>query len=134
MSTTTTGAAARDSAPAARDLKPVMKRLVQPVTDVFGGLWGAGRWIWHFDLGAVVLVSEQTARFVKDAVKKGEEVEPALIKPFRKAGDSVSEAVGGVGTRLKGIAKAASAAGHTRARTAPNRRARATRTATVSAH
>ena len=63
------------------------------------------RWIWRFDLGAVVLVGEQTARFVKAAVKKGEEVEPTLTKPFKKVEDSVSGALGEVGTRLKGIAK-----------------------------
>ena len=126
MSATTTMDAAAQAGAAA---KPLMKRLVQPVTDVFGGVWGVGRWIWHFDLGAAVLVGEQTARFVKAAVERGIEVEPSLIKPFRKAGDSVNEALGEVGTRLKGIAKTASTAAHSGATTAHKARARATRPA-----
>jgi hypothetical protein len=133
MSATTMDAAAQASGPAARKPKPLMKRIVQPVTDVFGGVWGVGRWIWHFDLGAAVLVGEQTTRFVKAAVEKGKEVEPALIKPFRKAGENVSEAIGEVGTRIKGIAKPITAAGHS-GRSVPNRRARPMRTATAKAH
>ncbi len=134
MSTTTTEAAAQASAPAILDPRSVVKRLVQPVTGVFEGVWGAGRWIWHFDLGAAVLAGEQTARFVKTAVKKGKEVEPTLLKPFRKAGDSVSDALGEVGTRLKKIAKPAPAARHSTGRSASNRRARAMRTAPITAH
>jgi hypothetical protein len=130
MSTTTMDAVAQAGAPAA----PVMKRLMQPVTDVFGGIWGVGRWIWHFDLGATVLVGEQTARFVKAAVERGKEVEPSLIKPFRKAGESVNEALGEVGTRLKGIAQPEPAAEHSGGPTAHNRRTRATRTAPAKAH
>jgi hypothetical protein len=131
MSTTTTmEAAAQAVAPA----KPVMKRLMQPVTDMFGGIWGAGRWVWHFDLGATVLVGEQTARFVKAAVERGKEIEPSLIKPFRKAGDSVNEALDEAGTRLKGIAKSVAAAGDSVASTAHKPRARATRTAPIKAH
>ncbi len=129
MSTTTMDAAAQASAPATEKPTAVIKRLARPATDVFKGAWGVGRWIWHFDLGAVVLVGEQTAGFVKAAVKRGIEVEPALMKPFRRAGDSVSEALGEVGTNLKGIAKPASAPGHPRSQSGQNRRARAKRTA-----
>jgi hypothetical protein len=115
MSATTMDAAVLTSAPAtevppATDAgKPVISRLLKPVTAVLGGGLDAALWIWHFELGAAVLVGEQTARFVKAAVERGKEVEPSVTKPFRKAEESVSEALGDVGTRLKGMAKPAPA-------------------------
>ncbi len=128
MGTTTMDAAAHAGAAVIQKPTAVIKRIAQPATEMFGKVWGVGRWIWHFDLGAAVLVGEQTARFVNAAVEKGKEVEPALMKPFRKAGDSVSEALDEVGTRLKGIARPASTSGHPRSQAGRNRRARATRT------
>lgn len=134
MNATTMDAAAQTSAPSTEALKPAIRRLAQLVTDVWGGVSGLARWVWYFDLGAAVLVGEQAARFVGAAVEKGKEVEPNLTKPFRKAGDSVSGAIGEVGTRLKGIAKPVSTAGHPSGRSAHSRRDRATRTHPKSAH
>ena len=105
MNATTMDAAAHTRAPVTEVPKPVVRRLLEPVTEVLGGVLGLVRWIWRFDLGAVVLVGEQTARFVRAAVRKGEEVEPTLTKPFKKVEDSVSGALGEVGTGLKGVTK-----------------------------
>lgn len=100
-----TSAPATETPPVSEASKPAIKSLLQPMTYTLERLSGLVRWIWHFDLGAAVLVGEQTARFVKAAVEKGKEVEPSLTKPFKKAEDSVSGALGEVGARLKGIAK-----------------------------
>ena len=105
MNATTMDAAAHTRAPATEVRKPVVRRLLEPVTGVLWGVFGVVRWIWRFDVGTVVLIGEQSVRFVKAAVKRGEEVEPTLAKPFKRAEDSVSGAFGEVGTRLKGVAK-----------------------------
>ncbi len=129
MSTTTMDAATQASASATKETAAMIKRLAQPAREMFGRVWGVGRWIFHFDIGAAALVGEQTARFVNAAVAKGKEVEPALMKPFRKAGDSVSEALGEMGTHLKEIAKPAHAPRHARSQSGQSRRTRAARTA-----
>ncbi|MFN7999196.1 MAG: hypothetical protein U0Q18_36590 [Bryobacteraceae bacterium] len=105
MNATTMDAAAHTRAPATEISKPVVRRLLEPVTEVLGGVFEVVRWIWCLDVGTVVLIGEQSVRFVKAAVKRGEEVEPTLAKPFKRAQGTVSGALGEAGTRLKGIAK-----------------------------
>jgi polyhydroxyalkanoate synthesis regulator phasin len=58
---------------------------------------------WWFSLGLVVVAGEQTVKLVKAAVARGKDMEPSLKPPFQKAERGLSEALTGVGTRLKGV-------------------------------
>lgn len=96
-----------EAPPTSEASKPAAKSFLRPVADVLGVVPAAALWVWRFDVGATVLIGEQTARFVKAAVDRGKEVEPSIIKPFKKAEHSVTGALDEVGERLKGIGKAA---------------------------
>ena len=57
--------------------------------------------MWWLGLGLLATVGEQTARAAEALVDKGREVEPAVLKPVRRAGSSVFDATEGAGARLR---------------------------------
>ncbi len=67
-----------------------------PVREVVSG-------IWYMGVGLVAVAGEQTGRMVKALVDKGREVQPMLREQGKKAAEEVSDAVGGVGDKLKGL-------------------------------
>lgn len=75
--------------------------LFAPVTKV-GALL---RWIWWFDLGVVAITGRQVVRLVNAVVEKGKEVEPTVVKPFKKAEGAVGDALSDLGSRVKTTVK-----------------------------
>ncbi len=67
------------------------------ITDALRGVWWAA-------LGLVAVTGEGTGRLVGTLVRKGKEVEPAVLERTKRAADTVDEVVEDVGTRVKGFA------------------------------
>jgi polyhydroxyalkanoate synthesis regulator phasin len=59
---------------------------------------------WWLGLGLLATVGEQTARVADALVQKGREVEPAVLRPVKRAASSVSEATEGASAQLRRIA------------------------------
>ena len=71
-------------------------QVAEPVVGVVRGLW-------YLSVGLVAVAGEQTGRAVKTLIEKGRQVQPAIIEQGKKAGEGVSDAVGEVGEKLKGL-------------------------------
>jgi polyhydroxyalkanoate synthesis regulator phasin len=59
---------------------------------------------WWLGLGLLATVGEQTSRVADALVQRGREVEPAVLKPVKRAASGVSEATESAGSRLRRMA------------------------------
>jgi hypothetical protein len=59
---------------------------------------------WWLGLGLLATLGERTARVADVLVQKGREVEPAVLRPVKRAASSVSEATEGASARLRRVA------------------------------
>lgn len=59
--------------------------------------------VWWFGLGLAVVTGEQAVKLARTAVDRGRSVEPSLKPPLQKAERGLSDALAGVGTRLKEV-------------------------------
>jgi poly(hydroxyalkanoate) granule-associated protein len=58
---------------------------------------------WLASLGLVAVAAEETGHLLGTLVAKGKEVEPGVLEQGRKLSQEVSETVGEMGARLKGM-------------------------------
>jgi hypothetical protein len=62
------------------------------------------RQTWWLALGVLAIVGEQTARAAEGLVQKGQEFEPNILEPIKRATSGIPTAAEGAGARLKVVA------------------------------
>ena len=83
-----------------------LPKIEGPAAEAPGTIVNALQSAGWFGLGLIAYAVQGTGWLIKATTEKGREVAPTIATPFKAAGETVEEALGGVGSRLKSMGQA----------------------------
>jgi poly(hydroxyalkanoate) granule-associated protein len=94
----------------ATPLVPGVERMVAAAERTSDAIMHSARRLWLAGLGIFAVAAEQTQMAFETLEQKGEEIEPALAAPFRRAGQAANSLAQRAGQSVKGVGGAVNSA------------------------